>query len=404
MPNQYTYRALTPTGQESAGVMTADSSARVLDQLTTQGMMPIEVKIVPPRRSVKLFGFMRGGNTEELITFTSNLSTMYKAGIPILRALSMIKIGDQDSRINQAIDTISAGMQNGQPLSEAMSSCDNLFSEVYITSVAAGEEAGKLDDVLDELAIMLEQELELSRAIKSGVRYPVMVICAVIAAFFVLVLYVVPRFMGFYGKFGAELPLPTRILIGMHTAITTYWPIALALLVISVFSLKKILATESGKAWFDNKLLQLPVFGNLVTKGNIARFTIMFHIMFQSGLPIVRTLTILGGSIKNSGIAADVKHLAELLREGRDKQLVSSEFKYFPEIALQMMAVGLESGSLGDMLKEISKHFSREVHYTSRQLTAILEPMLTLVMGGFILLLALAIFMPMWNLIKVFNN
>ncbi|MBU2652465.1 MAG: type II secretion system F family protein, partial [Bacteroidetes bacterium] len=170
------------------------------------------------------------------------------------------------------------------------------------------------------------------------------------------------------------------------------------------FLVRRFLNDERGRYWFDRRVLHLPVFGSLIIKGNVARFGLMFHILFDSGLPLIRCLDILASSIKNTAIGAEIKTMTELFRDGKDSRLATTEFEYFPELALQMITIGLESGSLGNMLSEISRHYSKEVQYTSRQLTAILEPILTVVMGAFVLLLALAIFLPMWNLIKVFKG
>ncbi len=289
-------------------------------------------------------------------------------------------------------------------LSQAMAQLDDLFPRVYTTCIAAGEESGKLDEILDEMAIMLEQEMELTRQIKSGIRYPLIVITAIVAAFVVLITYVVPRFAGFYEGMGAQLPLPTRILLGTSDFLIHYWAIILATGVVLVLAFAKLVSTPSGKLWVDRQLLRVPVFGSLIIKGNVARFVMMFRILFKSGLPIVKSLDILHGAVKNSMIALEIRKLGELFREGKDDILAQRKFQFFPEMALQMISIGLESGSLEKMLYEVGQHYSKEVHYTSRQLTAILEPILTLVLGVFVLVMALAIFMPMWNLISVFRG
>ena len=231
-----------------------------------------------------------------------------------------------------------------------------------------------------------------------------MVISALAAAAAVILFYVVPKFTDFYNQFNAQLPLPTRLLIGLQGAMSKYWPALLVGAILAGFLASRLLSNERGKAWLDRQFLRLPVFGNLIVKGNIARFTMMFHILFRSGLPIIACLDILADAVKTSAIAGEIRQMGNLFREGRDSRLAEHEFKYFPPLALQMMTIGLESGSLSDILHEISNHDSKEVQYTSRQLTAILEPILTLVMGIFVLVLALAIFLPMWNLIKVFNG
>jgi len=404
MQGRFKYRAAEQDGSTVTGVITAESADQVLEHLVDQKLIPISVDSTGGRRPQSLWSIMRGSLHERLIMFTSSLMTMYRAGIPILRILGMLRIGPPQGRFNQALAQIRLAVKAGRPLSDAMADHDDIFSRVYIASVSAGEESGKLDDILAELRRLLEEELELSRAIKSGVRYPLMVIGALGVAAAVILFYVVPKFAGFYDQFDAQLPLPTRILIGLQSVLATYWPVMLVAAVLSGFAIHRFVRTEKGKYWLDRKMLRLPVFGALIVKGNVARFSMMFHILFQSGLPLIHCLDILGDSIKNSAIGDEIRRMTELFREGRDSRLATTQFEYFPELALQMMTIGLESGSLGEMLKEVSDHYGKEVQYTSRQLTAILEPILTLVMGVFVLILALAIFLPMWNLISVFKG
>ena len=384
--------------------MSAESNEQVFDYLAERALTPIKVIQGTRKKTFSFFGFFKGVDYENLILFTNSLATMNRAGIPLLRALRLIKIGPAEGKFNQAIHKIRYSLESGKSLSEAMSEYEEIFSKVYISSITAGEESGQLEGILDELAVILEQEMELNRQIKSGIRYPLMVICAIVVAVIVLMGFVVPRFMEFYGAFGASLPLPTRIMIGISNFITNYWYVLIAFAGLLFVGFKKLVSNVNGKLWVDKQVLKLPVLGELIIKGNVARFSLMFKILFKAGLPIVKSLEILSDSVKNSQISKEVDHLGDLMREGRDSSITRGEFFYFPEASLQMISIGLESGSLEKMLGELGSHYSKEVQYTSRHLTAILEPILTFVLGGFVLLLALAILLPMWNLIKVIQN
>ena len=404
MPVQYKYRAVSHDGKFRDGIITSETVDEVLGYLAQQGLVPVSVDPVREKRAFSLWGFFKKTDYENLILFTNSLLTMYRAGVPLLRALSIMRVGPAGSRYNQAINQIRAGLQSGKLLSQAMQDHEDLFPRVYTSCIAAGEESGKLDEILEELAVVLEQELELTRQIKAGIRYPLIVITAIIGAFVVLITFVIPKFVNFYGTFGAQLPMPTRILIGVSNFFAQYWMFVLAGIFAFILGFRKLISNEKGKLWVDEKLLKLPIFGNLILKGNVARFTFMFRILFKSGLPIVKSLDILCDSIKNSMIGQEIKKLREVFREGKDSALTSGTFKYFPELALQMMAIGLESGSLEKMLFQVGQHYNKEVHYISRQLTSLLEPILTFVLGIFVLIMALAIFLPMWNLITVFKG
>ena len=285
-----------------------------------------------------------------------------------------------------------------------MADYPDLFSRVYIAGVAAGEESGKLDQTLDELAIMLEREMEIARQLKSATRYPMIVVSVLVAAAAVMMIYVIPRFIDFYSSFTAQLPLPTRILIGISNFATHYWPLILGLIAAGVFGFRKLVANPQGRQWFDRRLVQLPIFGDLIIKANVARFTLMFRILFRAGLPIIKSIDLLISAIKNTAISAELILLQDLFRKGQDISTSLDKFKYLPEMALQLISIGVESGSLDRTLEEVGNHYSKEVMYRSRQMTSIIEPILTVVLGVFVLVLALAMFLPMWNLIKVFKG
>jgi len=404
MPAQYEYRALTDSGLTQTGIVAAVNDQQVLDYLSEQRLTPISIKPAKKRRTLSLWGFFKGTQYENLIIFTNNLNTLYRAGIPMLRALSILRIGPREGRFDIAISQIRLSLQSGKPLSEAMAEFDDLFPRFYIASVVAGEESGKLDDVFDQLSLILEKELELTRQIKSGIRYPLIVISTLAAAFVVLMTYVVPKFIDFYGSFDAELPIFTRTLIATSNFFTHYWIGILAVIIAGALGFRKIASYERVALRIDRLWLRLPIVGSLVIKGNVARFAMMFSILLRSGLPIIKALDILIDSIKNSAIALEIRKIQELLQEGKEGHLLSGGFAFMPAMALQMLVIGLESGSQEKMLAEVGQHYSKQVQYASRHLTAIIEPILTLVLGVFVLMLALSIFLPMWNLIKVFSG
>ncbi|HOP06738.1 MAG TPA: type II secretion system F family protein [candidate division Zixibacteria bacterium] len=404
MPTQFKYRAVSDDGSPTDGIIAADSNAQVQEFLAEQKLTPVWIK--PARKNIAFYlsGVLGGGAMDELITFTNSMSTLYRAGVPLLRALSLIRIGQKDSRFNYAISQIRLSLQSGRALSTALGEFEDIFPPIYVASVAAGEESGKLDEILDELALVMEKEMTLTRLIKSGVRYPTMVIIALAVAFLVLVTYVVPKFVAFYGAFEADLPIFTKALIWISGFLKQYWAIILGVVAAGFFGFRKAVQNDKVRLALDTFMLKVPVLGQLVIKGNVARFSMMFRILLQSGLPMIRSMEVLIDSVKNQRMALEIKKMREMFQEGRDGQLADSGFEYFPEMALQMISIGLESGSLDRMLTELGEHYRKDVEYTSKHLTSILEPILTVVMGVAVLILALAIFLPMWNLIKVFQG
>ncbi len=404
MPETFSYSARTAEGEKRSGTVQAENPERVAAILEEMRLIPIEIK--PQKKDIRpvLFGFLRSRQYEDLILFTRNLSTLYKAGIPLLRALDTIKIGPANGYFNRTIERIRTDVQSGRSLSDAMGEHPELFSKIYIASIAAGEASGKLDEILDSLGYMLERDLDLNRQIKSALRYPIIVVCAIILAFAVLITFVIPRFIDFYSSMGAQLPAPTRIIIWVHHIVTTYWVAVVAILIAAALTLRKIYASSSGKLYFDTWFLSLPVFGDLIVKGNIARFSYMFHLLLKSGLPMVKSLELLSETVKNARLTEEIKVLSSSFKEGRELDGIKSRLQYFPEMGLQMIRIGLESGSIDSMLSEVALHYNKEVDYKSRHLASLVEPILTVVLGFFVLIVALAIFLPMWNLAQIFRG
>ena len=404
MPTQYKYKAVSADGRTHKGTISVDNRQQAIDFLNEQALLPVEIKSAKKKKHLSFWGFFKDREYENLIMFTNNLATLFKAGIPVLKALTLIKVGPPQNRFNQVISQVKFQMQAGASLSKSMSEFDHVFSTVYTSSIAAGEESGKLDEILDEIGPVLQRELELNRQIKSAIRYPVMVVLALAAAFMVMITLVVPKFVAFYDGFQSELPLPTRILTATSDFIIGYWPVALGLAVLIAFGYRKLVSTDDGRYWVDSRTAKMPVFGELITKGNTARFAVLFSILFKAGVPIVKSLDILADSVKNTAIGKEIRRMGSFFQSGQEQRLNRKEFDYIPELCLQMISIGLESGSLENILKELGNHYSKDVSYTTRQLTSILEPILTLVLGIFVLILALAIFLPMWNLIHVFKG
>ncbi|UCC44550.1 MAG: type II secretion system F family protein [Candidatus Zixiibacteriota bacterium] len=404
MPTQYKYRAVDWAGRQKSGTVGAIAVQQVEEFLREHSLIPVKISEIKPQSQLSFFGFQRRVDYEKLIMFTNSLSTMYRSGIPLLHALSIIRVGKPDDPFNLTIERIRHQVQSGRSLSSAMRDHEDTFTGVYTASVEAGEESGKLDEILDELAGMLESEHELTRQVKSAIRYPLTVVIIIVLAIFVLMSFVIPRFVAFYSSFDAELPLPTKIIIGMSSFVSTYWPVILVVLGGAAYVFKRVVNTPGGRMWHDRKLLKFPVLGDLVTKANVARFCMMFRILFKSGIPLVRSLSILAGTVRNVAMAEEFQLLEDTVRHGKGIDTQTGDFEFMPDQALRMMGVGLESGSLERMLGEIGEHYRRQVIYTSRHLTSIIEPILTLVLGSFVLLLALAIFLPMWNLIEIFRQ
>ena len=400
MRQVWIYKARDPVGQPVSGEVEGESRDHVLELISEKGLIPTSVK---PRAEKVTLGNFGSANREKLIIFTKKLRTLYRAGIPLMRALAIIERGAAELDLAEEIKGIRSDLQSGLALSKALARYPRKFPPIYVNSIAAGEASGMLDEVLEQLASLVEKEMILNRQIKSAIRYPVMVVIAISLAVFVLMSFVVPRFAAIYGKFGADLPLPTKIVIGASEIFAGYWHVVIALMIALLWGLKKYFSTEKGRLKWDTFIMRIPLMGDLIIKANVTRFAAMLKILFQSGVPMIACLNILQETSSNKVIGGEIGQMSESFEQGREIGSDFKKYRYMPTMVLEMLEVGLESGSVESIMEEMASHYEMELDYKARHLTAMLEPIMTIIIGVMVLVLALAIFLPMWNLIQVFR-
>jgi MSHA biogenesis protein MshG len=404
MKQVWTYKARDTQGKRHQGDIESDSREAALGAISERGLIPTDIRPRAEKASLAtIIGNFGSANREKLIIFTKQLKTMHRAGIPLLRSLQSIQRGADEIGMAEEIEGIIDNLRSGMTLSKSLAQFPKKFPPIYIASIAAGETSGSLDEVLDQLATLIEKEMVLARQVKSALRYPALVIGAITVAVFILMTFVIPRFSSLYGKFGAELPWPTKFVMGVSHVFSAYWFVLLAVAVVAAFALKKFLSTKNGRLKWDEMMLKIPLIGDLIIKANIARFASMLKILFKSGVPMVACLNIIRDTTPNKIIAAEVERLSQSFERGQEIGPDPKKYRFFPTIALDMFQVGLESGSVETVMEELAAHYEMELDYKTRHLTALLEPILTVVIGAMVLILALSIFLPMWNLIKVFR-
>jgi len=404
MATEYLYKARSQNGEEVVGVVRGDTRTAILDYLSARELIPIDVheKGRGGIGGLKAF-FKKRIPLTELVLFTRKLSALYKSGLPLTHALRVIS-DQEDSPVASIAERMRSDLERGDSFSEAISHHPHIFSDVYINSIRVAEDSGRLDVVLEKMSDALERDFETREQIKTAVRYPIIVICLVIAAFFGLVTFVVPKFAEFYAKQGAKLPLPTRILIQLNDFLTHHWFIPVGILFVLIPVLFWLFRIEKFKRLFDGFMLKVPVFGPLLTKIYISRFSHLLEVFFGSGAPLLAGLDTIKAAVGNRVIESEVDVIKQHIQEGNDLSRIRKEIPHFSSLALSMMQVGLESGQLEYMLNQVATFFDRDVDYTSRRLMALIEPFLIVFLGGVVLFLALAIFLPMWNLIEVFRT
>ncbi len=377
------------------------------DQLYTLGYFPISIEEIGEAISLDLSALLmrfQKVKLEELIIFSQQLSTLYKAGLPLLAGLDSIAQQVKNKKFKMILEQVRKQIEGGSTLTGAMSKYPEVFSTVYINMVRAGETSGMLGESLDRFINFSDKEITTRQRVKEATRYPKIVTLSLAVAFLVIVAFIIPRFAQIFAQFKTPLPLPTRIMIGINDIFQSYWYLVLgAIFGIPIF-LKRYLRTERGRYFWDRLKLRIPVFGSLFLKIALSRFAYTFAMLNRSGIPILQTLEITSATINNIMLSQAVEEIGRNIREGRSLADSMKETEMFTPLIIQMVSVGESSGTLDSMLMRITEYYDIEVDNTIKKISTYIEPFLTLFLGVVVLFLALAVFLPWWNMAKLFRG
>ncbi len=336
-----------------------------------------------------------------LIVFTRQFATLFSAGVPIGTILERLSQQAANPKLKDTVEIIKNDVNGGMPLSEAFSKHSSIFSPLYVNMLKVGEESGTLDIVLDRLANILETELDTKNKIKTATRYPKMVISAIVVAFIIIITFVIPKFVSLFTHFGAKLPLPTRILIGINYVFHHYWWMVLIAVVALVFAFKEYKKTENGKYNIDKYVLKMPVIGSLIHKIYVSRMIRILGLLYKSGITIIDSLSIVSNVTGNVIAKQAVDEIRKDVEGGTTIATPFSKSSFFPNVVSDMVSVGEETGRLDEMLFKAADYYDEEIDYAIKNLSSAIEPILLVFIAGMVLVLALGVFLPMWNMINV---
>jgi len=397
----FQYRARDAQGLLIAGQQEALNPDEMRMNLARRGLIPISVK----KQSWDLTAiqglFKEKVKPDEILVTTRQFHTLFKAGMNMEAVLGTLERQCTNKTLKEALRRIRGNVSSGMSLSKAFGECDKIFGELYVSMLAAGEEAGILQDVLGDLCGLLEKEIQITSSVKSATLYPKVVIFVLIAASFVIMTFVMPKFASFYGHFKATLPLPTRILIGISTFMKGYWYVVLIAAFVGWLLYNRYAKTARGKVRIGALQLSVPVFGPLNIKVSNARFCHILSALYRSGLPMNRCLEITARTIGNGAFLRDLEILMGEVTKGRMISEGMRSCKYFTPVIIDATAVGEVTGSLDEMLSAMGGHYDVEVQHTVKNLATLLEPFLLVIIFGMVTLFALAIFLPIWNMSSV---
>ncbi|MBI1870026.1 MAG: type II secretion system F family protein [Chlamydiae bacterium] len=401
---KFIYRVCTDEGKIIRGSLESESLERALSILRRQGYTPLKIREEAHWQKLwlsTLRGFLGRVRAEELILFTRQLRSLILAGVSILKTLDIVVEQVRSPVLKDALLRIRREVEGGLDLSSAMMHFPRIFSELYINILKAGEKGGVLPEVLDRLSIFLEYEEKTRREIKSSLRYPVIVFCAMVSASFIFTIFVIPKFAAIFSKFHLDLPLPTQWVFNTSTFLRNHIGILALAIVLLLMVIRLYMKTEKGREKWDEFKLRLPIFGSLFQKVVLFRFAWMLKLMYQSGLPIVKALKIMETTLFNHTFEKEIHLASERVEAGESLSSYLEKSPWFPPMVVHLIATGESSGTLDQMLEEITRHYDAELAYRIRNLTTLIEPMVTLFLACGVFILALAIFLPMIDLVKI---
>jgi type II secretory pathway component PulF len=402
----YSYRAINEKGGNVTGMIEADSSEIAENILLSRGLIPSKVTTARAAGGggsflAKLQSGLNKITIGDLILFTKQFRSMMQAGVPILRLLQVLENQCQNQALKDAVAMIGRDIKAGSTLYEAMKRHPALFSPLYLSMINAGEVSGTVPAILERLIAIIEHEAKIKSDIKSALQYPIMVLVALVVAFFVLLTFVIPKFALIFAKSGIAMPVPTKIAMLLYQGLADYWYILIGGAVILIFGLRSYIKTEKGRYILDAFFLKIPLFGPLFQKAAMSRFASIFAILQASGVPVMRALTILTETIGNKAISTEIDRVRERVQEGQGIAGPLHEAKYFTPMLVDMVAIGEESGNIDEMLGQISIHYDDEVAYAVKSLSDMIGPILMVGLAAVVGFFALAIFLPMWDMTKM---
>src|SRR5215213_10440546 len=399
MPDTYTYKARDRAGNILNGTVVADNESLVLQKLREQGYMPLEVG--KQKKSMNIELTAKKVKLKELAVFGRQFATMINSGLPILRALSILSDQTDNPELGRVLGVVRTDVEQGASLSGAMVKHPKVFNNLFVAMVKSGEMGGSLDDVLLRLADMIENEVRLRGKVKSAMTYPIAVVALVVLIMSAMLLFVVPQFQTIYTSLGGTLPLPTRVLLTMSNIFKQWWYIVLIGTFVFRFFFKRWKKTPKGREAVDRMKLRMPVFGVIFQKVALSRFASTAAMLLKSGVPILQALEIVSDTVNNRVMSHAITDVQASVREGESMAKPLAKHAVFPPMVVQMLAVGEETGQIDTMLEKVAQFYENEVEASVDALTSLIEPLLIAVIGGCVGAAVIALYMPMFNIIKL---
>jgi MSHA biogenesis protein MshG len=402
---RFNYVGRTANGEKTQGILDTDSASECASSLLKSNITPISIHETgqTERRDVKNVGadlFAPGIKSIDIQLFSRQLYTLMRSGVPILRSLAGLIESSTSVALAKVIRSLKESLEAGRDLSSAMRQHPEAFSPFYVAMVRVGEATGRLDEIFLQMFNHMEFERETRSRIKEALRYPSFVLIAMVVAVAIINVFVIPAFAKVYAGMGAELPLMTRVLMESSRLTIAYGWHLLAVVVLAVFGFRVWSRSTGGRLVWDRFKMRIPLTGSIVLKSTLARFARTLSLSLKSGIPAAQALSVVAEVTDNAWVASRVEQMRNGIERGESVLRTAQTAGVFNSVVLQMIAVGEETGSIDELMQEVADMYEREVDYEIKTLSARIEPLIIVAMGGIVLVLALGVFLPMWDLGK----
>ena len=400
----YNYKGRSATGALVTGRLDGDTTDAVASRLLSSGITPVDIVALPVGPAAGRAGLglrLRMGKPKlsDLVLFSRQMYTITKSGIPLLRGMRGLAASTHNVMMREALHDIFTSLESGRELAASFARHPDLFPPLYINLVRVGESTGTLESSFQRLAEYLAKDADMQERVKSAMRYPMIVTIAIGVAMGILTTFVIPHFAPLFRALGNNIPLPTRIIMAVSDFVLHEWYVVIGAIAALIVVWRHYVSTEKGRYQWHRVKLRLPGLGRLAHEAILARISRSLSISLTAGMPMIETLKLIAQSAGNEYMSERVLRLCATVERGDSLSRAATAVGMFPPLVLQMMEVGEETGELPDLMEEVAGYYDREVDYALKNLSAAIEPILIITVGGMVLVLALGVFLPMWNMI-----
>ncbi len=398
----FSYKARDGSGKLINNQLEAENARQAAQTLINRGLNPINIQIKQKNadllQQLTYWRAQQQLNINDLILFSRQMYSLTKAGVPLIRSINSLADSCRNIAMKQALINITQKLEAGQPLSQAMAQNKAIFPILLISIINVGETTGGLEQAFQQISHYLEREKETQSRIKSALRYPIMVMFAISIALVIVNIYVIPTFKGVFDKMGAELPWQTRLLVTISDFSVQFWPHVLGGLVMLIFLFNRYLNTPEGRLLWHRLLLRIPAVGSIIHRATMERFSRSFAMILNAGVPLIQGIAIVAKAVGNDYIGSKLYKMQIGIEKGDSISRMARSIDLFPALVIQMLMVGEESGNIAEMLLEVADFYEGEIEVELKNLSSSIEPLLIVIIGIMVLILALGIFLPMWDL------